>query len=93
MMSIVDNREKLRFEAHLDAELVGRIDYTLDGNQMSLVHTVVPPEYGGKGIASSLAKFALEQARVTGVEVVPVCPFVVEYLTRHPEYSDVVAHE
>lgn len=92
MISVVDNRAKLRFEAHLDAELVGRIDYTLDGNQMSLVHTVVPPEYGGKGIASSLTKFALEQAQATGLVVVPVCPFVVEYLARHPEYSDVVAN-
>ena len=38
--------------------MVGVIDYSLDGNVITLQHTIVPNQYEGRGIASSLASFA-----------------------------------
>lgn len=90
MVRVVDNPGKLRFEALLDDEEVGVIKYTRNGNVITLTHTLVPPENSGKGIASILVKESLNLAREAGDRVIPVCPFVLAYLERHPEERDVV---
>jgi predicted GNAT family acetyltransferase len=34
---------------------------------------------------------ALDDARRRGFHVVPICPFVEDYVRRHPEYGDLLA--
>jgi len=54
-------------------------------------HTVVRDEYGGRGIASQLAQFALDDVAATGgLKVVPVCSFFVGFIAKHPEYAGLV---
>lgn len=91
MVDVFDDAEEHRFEAHLDGEVVGCIDYTVEGNVTALIHTIVPSQYEGNGIASALAKFALDQARAKGTLIKPQCSFIAGYVNRHPEYLDVVA--
>lgn len=91
MLEVVDNPAERRFEAHLDGKVAGCIDYSINGTVITLIHTIVPAEHEGKGIASRLVNFALEHARANGLLVIPRCPFVAAYLNRHPEYLDVVA--
>lgn len=81
-MEVVDNPEKSRFEAFLDDELVGFLDYRRLGQVIALVHTEALRE--GAGVGSALARFALEAARDQGLRVEPSCPFVRNYLERHP---------
>jgi predicted GNAT family acetyltransferase len=69
-----------------DAELT----YTVAGSQIILKHTEVPKALRGGGLAGTLAHAALEYARSNGLKVIPVCPYVIAYLTRHPEYQDLV---
>jgi uncharacterized protein len=45
---------------------------------------------GGRGLASALISQALADTRAAGLRIVPVCPFVKKYLTRHHEVDDVV---
>jgi uncharacterized protein len=66
------------------------LTYHENRNHITLVHTEVAPELGGKGYGSLLARAALEYARSAHLRVVPVCPFVQTYLGRHPEYADLV---
>lgn len=61
------------------------------GNRIALTHTGVPKEMEGKGIASALARTALDYARANGLKVLPLCAFVQTYLKRHPEFMDLVA--
>ena len=35
-------------------------------------------------------KAALDDAKRQGLEVTPLCPFVADYIRRHPEYEDLV---
>jgi predicted GNAT family acetyltransferase len=42
----------------------------------------------GRGIASGLVHGALELIRADGSKVVAGCGFVVDFLRRHPEFSD-----
>lgn len=50
-------------------------------------HTSVSEAYGGQGLASVLARFAIESAIDEGCSVVPVCPYIAAWLPKHPEYA------
>ncbi|CAN5308874.1 GNAT family N-acetyltransferase [soil metagenome] len=86
---VTDNREALRFEAHLDAELVGIAEYQLRDGVIELPHTEVYVE--GRGIGSALARYALDAVRADGTRAVyPVCPFIKSWIDKHPDYADLV---
>ena len=90
---IVDNNEAAqRFEAKVDNH-VALMHYKRAGDSIIFTHTEVPEALEGHGIASRLAKTALEQARAEHLAVVPLCPFVASYIRRHPEYQELVDPE
>ena len=37
-----------------------------------------------------LVRFALDDARRRGLKVIAICPYVQQYLVRHPEDRDIV---
>ena len=86
-----DHTESRRFELRADGEVLGFIDYLLAGDVITLVHTEVDPAHSGQGHAATLARGALDDARARGLTVVPSCPYVASYITKHPEYADLVA--
>jgi predicted GNAT family acetyltransferase len=69
---------------------VAFLEYSLAGNVLELIHTEIPPDLRGTGAASSLVQSALEWAREHKVKIDVICPFVNEYISRHPEYSDLL---
>ena len=89
-LEIVDNAAGHRYEALLDGEPAGLIDYLPREGWMILDHTEVLPGFEGRGIAARLAKAALDDVRARGLFVTPTCPFVAAYVNRHPEYADLV---
>ena len=78
-----------RFELERDGQ-VAYLEYAFDGSVLQLIHTEVPKELRGTGMASSLAQAALEWAREHKAKVDIVCPSVLNYIQDHPEYSDLV---
>ena len=78
-----------RFEIEHNGS-VASLEYSLAGNVLELIHTEVPESMRGTGVASELAQSALELARQRHWKVDVICPFVAGYLTRHPEYSDLL---
>lgn len=70
--TVVDAPESGQYEARTPAgEVVGYSAYRRDGDTIVFPHTVVPPEHGGQGIASALAKTSLDDARAAGLTVRP----------------------
>lgn len=67
------------------------LDYTLSGDRMSIVHTGVPPEVGGRGIAAGLTRAAVDAARAAGWKIVPLCSYSRAWFERHPEHHDLLA--
>ena len=55
-----------------------------------LPHTVVPEAFAGQGVGSALARTALDYARAEGLKVLPTCTFMAGWISKHPEYADVV---
>jgi len=86
---VTDNKEQSRYEIELP-DNTAFISYHWRNDNRELMHTEVPQQYEGKGIASTLAKFVFEDARESGQKVVVYCPYLAAYLKKHPEYNDVV---
>ncbi len=90
-VSITDDGSS-RYEARTaDGEVVGFADYLHRGNSVIFPHTVVSPAHRGGGVAGALAVRALDDARERGQSVVPACSFFEQFVSRHPEYQDLVA--
>ena len=67
-------------------------DYDRQGNVIAFTHTEVPPQVQGRGVASALARKALDDARAAGDQVVPSCAFFEQFMKEHPEYDDLRAN-
>ena len=92
-IQVVDIPDRRRYEARIGERMLGFVSYDLDpaGDRIVLVHTEVLPDAEGMGVGSRLARGALDDARVRGLKVTVVCPFITAYLRRHPgEYEDLV---
>lgn len=87
---VTHNAASQRFEANVDG-LLCRADYRMHGNTMMLVHTEVPPQLEGRGIASVLVRAAFDHAKANGMDVLPVCSYVRTWVQRHPEFNALLA--
>ena len=89
MVIVRDNKAQSRFE--LDVEGGTAIaNYRLTPSAVIITHTETPRELRGRGIASQLVEGALALIRADGHKVIAGCGFVVDYLSKHPEYADMV---
>jgi predicted GNAT family acetyltransferase len=90
-VQVIDNPDRSRYEAHIDGRLAGYAVYERAPGRITFVHTIVQPAFEGHGVGGALARASLDQARAAGDEVIPICPFYVGWLRKHPDYLDVVA--
>jgi uncharacterized protein len=91
MASVVcENEGEQRFEIRLDGELVGVLSYRRHASRIALIHTEIDRQFQGRGLAAKLIGSALDAAEAQGLEVLPVCPFVQDYIRGHPEYLELV---
>jgi predicted GNAT family acetyltransferase len=85
--TVIHNVAAHQFEIPTD-EGRALLRYVQRGDVLDLVHTEVSEQFEGRGFASALARAALEYARTSNLKVIPTCPFVRAYMSRHPEYND-----
>jgi predicted GNAT family acetyltransferase len=85
--TVSENVERQRFELMVEG-YIAFATYRREGTTIAILHTEVPKELGGRGIASKLVRGLLNIARAQGLRVNPLCPFVKTYIERHEEYAD-----
>jgi predicted GNAT family acetyltransferase len=90
-VEILDVPAESRYEARIGTELAGWVDYRRMGKRIVAIHTEVPPEFGGRGIASKLVRQVIADARAAGARISPMCPLFAAHFERHPEDADVLA--
>lgn len=83
-------KESDKFTIAVDGTTVGLTEYSDKGDRRVFPHTEVDEAYGGRGLATIVIAEALAQTKAEGKRIVAVCPTVVSYLEKHPEYDDVV---
>lgn len=72
------------FEAEMTFSKAANGNITID-------HTGVPSEFGGRGIAALLVNRAIADAQSEGFKITPVCSYVVAQFKRHPEWAVLLA--
>lgn len=86
-LTVSDVPQQNRYEARLDGELVGYLEYHKAGDRWSFTHAFTFPHQRGNGVAAAVTRFALEAAAEAGATVRPVCPFVADYVAANPQYA------
>ncbi|RKS06800.1 hypothetical protein DFP74_2447 [Nocardiopsis sp. Huas11] len=91
-VEVSDAPEAKRYEARVDGAtgVAGLAQYIRTDELIAFVHTEVSPEYEGRGVGSALVRTALDEARSAGLGVLPTCPFFSGWMSRHPEYQDLL---
>lgn len=88
--TIRNNEAEQRYELDLDGQMAV-IEYERGPERVLFLHTEVPEQLEGHGIAARLARFALDDARARHLAVVPICPFMADFIRQHQEYTDLVS--
>ena len=87
-LRLSDDPAASRFEARTPGgEVAGYAEYRRGASRMVFTHTVVEPRFEGRGVASALIRFALDDTRGRGLAVKPICPFVRSFIARHADYQ------
>jgi predicted GNAT family acetyltransferase len=89
-IEVTDHPEAGRYEVHVDGALAGFAEYQRTPGRITFTHTEVDSAFGGRGLAGSLARVSLDEAREAGLEVLPFCPFYRSWIQKHPDYRDLV---
>jgi predicted GNAT family acetyltransferase len=85
-----DNEGANRFELEIEGA-IAFVTYRKSSGAITLEHTEVPPELGGKGIGSKIARATLDAVRAQGRRLTVECEFIQNYMSKHPEYNDLLA--
>ena len=88
-IEVKNNPQASRFEVQLGEGKLAQIAYVMEDQVIIFVHTEVPKEFSGRGIADKMAHTALEYAKAQNYQVMALCPFVKAYIERHPEYKSI----
>jgi predicted GNAT family acetyltransferase len=89
-VTVRDAPDKKRYEILVEDQVAGFTVYRPRGEVYTFSHTEVDEAFAGRGLASVLIKFALDDMRARGIAVLPDCPFVRRYISRHSDYLDLV---
>ena len=91
-LTVTNNEAGERFEMLVDG-LRAVLTYRRFPDRIEFVHAEVPQSLEGQGLAANVTRFALDFARANHLRVVPLCPYVSNFIRKHPEYLDLVSSE
>ncbi len=91
-MRVVDNKEENRFETVIDGHQA-IVEYTVQPGVLSLNHIEVSKALSGQGVASEMTEKILLEIELRGLKVIPVCPFIKKYISKHPEWNSILVDE
>lgn len=91
-IEVAHHPERGRYVVTVDGVEAGFAEYRAraGGTRLDFFHTEIDPAFGGRGLGGTLVSTALEEARAAGRTVIPRCPFVAAWLTRHPDFEGAV---
>ena len=87
---LIVNEIENQFELQLEGGKAV-VEYILTGDKINLIHTEVPQQFSGKGIAGILVKKVLEYIKDKNWILTPSCSYVAKYVDNHPEYHSLLS--
>ena len=90
-VTVTNNADQQRYEAVVgEAGLAGFVDYQETSELVVLTHTEVDPGFEGRGVGSALARGALDDVRERRMKTLVLCPFILGWMRKHPDYQDLL---
>jgi predicted GNAT family acetyltransferase len=89
MSTISHDQNAKRFTAEIEGHTAA-LEYTLLDGVMTITHTRVPREIGGRGVAAELMRAALKVAAEHGWSINPACSYAAAYMRRQGQATDKV---
>jgi uncharacterized protein len=89
-LPLVNNEAEEQFEMKIEG-YTAIIGYKELQDKIALVHTEVPAELEGRGVAAAIVEKTLNYIEERGLKLKPLCPYVVSYLEKNPEWNRLVA--
>jgi len=87
-LQVIDAPDRQRYEAVRDGAVLGFAAYQKTHELIVFTHTEVDPAFEGQGVGGTLVQGALDHVRDLGLRVLPICPFVQGWMSRHRDYAD-----
>lgn len=73
-------------------DTIGFAAYDIVGHEIRFTHTEIEPGRRSSGLGARLVQGALDDVRAsTDLRVVPLCPFVVDFVDEHVDYRELLA--
>jgi len=93
-VTITRNDVESRYDIAVDGVQAGFtvfIDRTpAPGGQRIFPHTELDDAFSGRGLSAILVRQALDDTRLAGQRIVPVCPLIVRFVAKHHDWDDIV---
>jgi uncharacterized protein len=90
VIEVLDAPERSRFEILVDGTFAGFTHYQPYEGSLVFDHTVIKEQFAGQGLASKLARGALDDVRARQGRIVPLCEYIGGWLEKNPDYDDLV---
>lgn len=92
MNTVSENTAEQRFEMSV-GPAIAYISFHREANAVSLDHTQVPDELGGRGVGTALVRGTLDLLASEHRKIIPRCSFVVRFIEKNPEYRTLLARD
>jgi len=89
VLPLIKNEDMSRFEMVVN-DSTAFIEYRERNNKIYLIHTEVPESLGGQGVATAIIEKTLHYIEDGGFKLVALCPMVVAFIRRHPEWKRIL---
>ncbi len=89
-VTVVFEEDLRRSAAYHEENLIGECEFRGSGDQWTIFHTGVRPEYKGQGIAERLVKTIIVEARSKNKKIIPLCSYTKKMMVGNDEYKDVL---
>lgn len=87
---VKDDSKNHRYVLEVNGKGAGLAVYHVRAGKHLFVHTEINDDFVGRGLGSKLVRYALDDVREKQGSVVAICPFFASFISRHPEYEDLV---
>lgn len=87
--TVIHDEKVNRFEV-FESGQIAYLQYEEKDGVLDILHTMVPPQLEGMGIAADLATAAARYAEINQLKIKPTCSFAKTYFIRHSQYGDLL---
>lgn len=86
-IKVRNNTEAGSYDATVDDRVVGMVVYEQRDNRVVIRHTIVQPDFRGRGVATTLVRAALDDLVANGRTLTNYCSFITDFIAEHQEYA------